>query len=131
MTERLKGKSLHKIEYRHVIRTLVRKPGAFGNYRYKDDLFPTQNFRRAYDALLRGVSERTANIDYVRILKHAADTMQEEVDLALVLLLESNEIPRWSRVIELIPEKKCDIPIIQMPPVDLKEYDTLLSGSLE
>src|ERR1044071_2583238 len=38
-------------EYRHIIEWLVRKPGAFENYRYQEDLFPTSRFRMAYDAL--------------------------------------------------------------------------------
>jgi transposase len=46
---RLRGENGHCINYRHVIDWLVRKPGAFTNYRYKDDLFPTSQFRIAYD----------------------------------------------------------------------------------
>lgn len=48
---RLRGRYKHRIDYRHVIDTLVRKPGAFANYRYRADLFPTSRFRMAYDAL--------------------------------------------------------------------------------
>src|SRR5262249_48302614 len=50
---RLRGQYQHRIHYRHVIDWLVRKPGAFANYRYRDDLFPTSRFRMAYDALHR------------------------------------------------------------------------------
>ncbi len=48
---RLRGRSKSRIDYRHVIDTLVRKPGAFANYRYRADLFPTSRFRTAYDVL--------------------------------------------------------------------------------
>ena len=48
---RLRGQRKHRINYRHVIDWLVRKPGAFENYRYREDLFPTSRFRMAYDAL--------------------------------------------------------------------------------
>jgi len=44
---RLRGRSKHRIDYRHIIEWLVRKPGAFENYRYKEDLFPTSRFRMA------------------------------------------------------------------------------------
>ena len=40
-----------RIDYRHVIWSLVRKPGAFARYVYRDELFPTVTFRRAYDAI--------------------------------------------------------------------------------
>jgi hypothetical protein len=39
---RIKGK--HQVNYRHIIDWLVRKPGAFENYRYKKDLFPVPIF---------------------------------------------------------------------------------------
>ena len=48
---RLRGRSKHRVDYRHIIDWLVRKPGAFENYRYREDLFPTSWFRLAYDAL--------------------------------------------------------------------------------
>jgi hypothetical protein len=37
--ERLLGTRKHRIDYRHVIHALVRKPGAFVRYRYREDLF--------------------------------------------------------------------------------------------
>ena len=48
---RLRGEGNHAINYRHIIDSLIRKPGAFENYRYRDDLFPTSRFRIAYDDL--------------------------------------------------------------------------------
>src|SRR2546426_12490196 len=64
---RLVGKQQHRIDYHHVIWGLVRKPGAFAAYRYRDDLFPTTTFRLAYDRLLLARPER-GNQEYVRIL---------------------------------------------------------------
>ena len=71
---RLRGQGKHTINYRHVIDWLVRKPGAFENYRYREDLFPTSRFRMAYDALrethagagLTGVSCRSLNWRHAR-----------------------------------------------------------------
>ena len=48
---RLRGKGKSDIQYRHIIDWLVRKPGAFENYRYREELFPTHRFRVAYDWL--------------------------------------------------------------------------------
>ncbi len=44
---RLRGRGKHKIAYRHIIDWLVRKPGAFADYRYRADLFPSSRFRLA------------------------------------------------------------------------------------
>jgi len=68
---RLCGESGHRIDYRHVIWSLVRKPGAFAAYRYREDLFPSLVFRRAYDALRERRGDR-ADVEYVRVLHLAA-----------------------------------------------------------
>jgi hypothetical protein len=48
---RLTGVQRYQIKYRHVIDTLLRKPGGFPNYRYRDELFPKAIFRQAWEAL--------------------------------------------------------------------------------
>ena len=77
-----------QIDYRHIIGSLVRKPGAFARYRFRESMFPTQRFRLAYDALCGWRGER-ADVEYVRILHLAATTMESKVDRALERLLES------------------------------------------
>ena len=49
---RLRGQNKCLIDYRHIIGWLVRKPGAFARYVYREELYPTLTYRRAYDALL-------------------------------------------------------------------------------
>ena len=61
---RLIGKHHHRIDYHHIIWSLVRKPGAFAAYRYRDELFPTTIFRQAYDRLRTDGAKR-ADRDYV------------------------------------------------------------------
>jgi hypothetical protein len=82
----LLGRGQHRIDYRQVIWSLVRKPGAFAHYRYRDDLFPSVVFRRAYDALRARTPER-ADRHYVRLLHLAANTSEAEVQAVLGLLL--------------------------------------------
>jgi hypothetical protein len=55
---RLRGRKKHAVNYRHIIDWLVRKPGAFESYVYREDLFPTSRFRMAYDALRQSQGER-------------------------------------------------------------------------
>ena len=64
---RVHGDRKASVNYRHVIGSLVKKPGAFAHYRFRKQLFPTLNFRRAYDALREWRGER-AYVEYVRIL---------------------------------------------------------------
>lgn len=83
---RLPGRSQYQIDYRHIIDWLVRKPGAFANYRYREQLFPTSRFRKAYD-LLQEVSPRRCDRRYLEILEQAAKQGEASVDDALRLLL--------------------------------------------
>jgi hypothetical protein len=123
---RLLGKQQHQINYRHIIWSLVRKPGAFAAYRYRDDLFPTTTFRQAYDRLLveRGVR---ADQQYVRVLHLAATTAEEEVETALTLLLEAQKPPTFAAVRDLVsPLSPASIPQLEVPTLDLTRYDTLI-----
>ena len=69
---RLYGKKGASINYRHVIDSLIRKPGAFANYRYREEMFPTSQFRFAYDQLRQSHAEPAADKKYVQILELAA-----------------------------------------------------------
>ena len=69
---RLVGKQLAAINYRHIIDSLVRKPGAFANYRYREEMFPTSSFRLTWDTLRAAHSEKVADKMYVQILHLAA-----------------------------------------------------------
>ena len=54
--ERLRGTGQQNVNYRHVIHSLIRKPGAFVHYRYQPSLFPRVMFRVAYDCLCKTLS---------------------------------------------------------------------------
>jgi len=64
---RLHGRTNYRIDYRHIIDWLVRKPGAFANYRYREHLFPSSRFRKAYDALKEAMPNR-CDRRYLQIL---------------------------------------------------------------
>ncbi len=116
----------HHINYRHIISWLVRKPGAFRNYRYYGDLFPTEAFRWAYDSLSETLSERKADMEYLQILSHAAQNMECEVNNALINLRTCQCIPRLDSV---ITKTRRHLPApSEMVPLDvcLAEYDQLL-----
>jgi transcriptional regulator with XRE-family HTH domain len=126
---RLLGTGQHRIDYRHVIWSLVRKPGAFAHYRYRDDLFPSLTFRRAYDALRSRLSER-ADRHYVRLLHLAASTAESEVEAALGLLLDQGVTPTFDAVRDLVRIPSVQrVPELSAPVLDLSTYDRLLTRS--
>jgi hypothetical protein len=124
---RLRGDREHRIDYRHVIWSLVRKPGAFARYRYREDLFPSVVFRRAYDALekTRGVR---ADVEYVRILHLAASTMESVVEGALQALLDAGDGFDYADVQRLAAPRESTHPVVCIAAPDLAAYDTFLVG---
>jgi hypothetical protein len=72
--ERLRGRGLHRIDYRHVIWSLVRKPGGFARYVYREEMFPSLVFRVAYDAIQAAQPGTRGDLEYLRILHLAAST---------------------------------------------------------
>ena len=124
--ERVRGDGLAGIDYRHLVHSLVRKPGAFRRYVYQEALFPTLTFRRAYD-VLAARSEKWADLEYVRILHLAATTMQCEVEAVLDELLEAAELPEYEVVkAKVCPAAPQPAPVVQVRRPDLGAYDRLL-----
>jgi len=124
---RLRGDKGHQIDYRHVIWSLVRKPGAFAAYRYREDLFPSLVFRRAYDALRDARGDR-ADVEYVRILHLAASTSERPVEQALAALLERATPFDYATVKALAHPDEPVIPKLAMGEPDLASYDALIGG---
>ena len=111
--ERVRGEGEANVNYRHVIGSLVRKPGAFARYRFREQLFPTMHFRLTYDALRQWRGER-ADVEYVRILHLAATTMAATVDSALSLLLEAGESFDYAEVRDLAEPKVPEAPVLTL-----------------
>lgn len=127
---RLRGKKGHHIQYRHIIDWLVRKPGAFKNYVYRDDLFPTTGFRMAYDYLTRNNPSR-ASKEYLKILHLAAKETETGVDNALKQLFKQQNEIAFDNVKEIVDEgsaiKSNPVEVLIDPP-RLSEYDQLLNN---
>ncbi|MBA7709988.1 hypothetical protein ES703_118915 [subsurface metagenome] len=126
---RLRGESKHAIQYRHIIDWLVRKPGAFEQYKYRQDLFPSTTFRMAYD-VIRKRNPGSASKRYLKILYLAAHETETGVENALRYLLENELGISEDSVKSLLqantPTFKC--PDVQMNKIDLGIYDCFLSA---
>ena len=124
---RLQGRHQQRIDYRHVIWSLLRKPGAFAAYRYREELFPSLIFRQAYDQLQVAVPQQ-ADREYLRVLHLAASTSESEVAVALTLLLESALVPTFDAVRGLVQlPRAAPVPELAPAVLDLRAYDALIS----
>jgi transposase len=119
-----------RIDYRHVIDSLRRKPGAFANYLYREELFPRAVFRQAYDALARDDASR-ASRDYVDLLGLAAAQGEDEVAAALGAALRHGELPRPIPIAEAVARARGEPPAPPELPAlapELAAYDRLLEA---
>ena len=124
---RLRGSAEHRIDYRHIIGSLVRKPGAFARYRFREELFPSLVFRAAYDALGRTRGER-ADVEYVRLLHLAATTSERRVEAALRVRLDAGAPCDYAAVQAEVRPPVPTIPVVRIPRPDFAQYDALLAG---
>jgi hypothetical protein len=130
---RLRGTGKHRVDYRHIIEWLVRKPGAFANYRYLSDLFPSSRFRMSYDALKADVGSR-ADKEYLKILELSAKEGESVVEWVLRLLLEAEQPIAVNVVKDLVryyANESQELADVDVEEVDLNGYDSLLEGEQE
>jgi hypothetical protein len=127
---RLRGEAKHCIDYRHVIDSLVKKPWGFARYRYREALFPSTLWRRAYAALSAALPQTRADLEYLRVLQLAAKTMQCEVEAVIERLLGQDGLPQIDTVRSQVVRDKPEVPEMAKLSVELTGYDELLVGEV-
>ena len=126
--ERVRGQEKSRIDYRHLIGSLLRKPGAFRRFVYREALFPSVVFRKVYDVLVEK-SSRWADLEYLRILHLAATTLEARVQEVLEQLLWENQVPEYEAVKSRVePGEAISLPEIQIPEPNLAVYDALMES---
>jgi hypothetical protein len=130
---RLRGRRKHRVDYRHIIDWLVRKPGAFEHYRYRDELFPTSRFRMTFDLLQEQLGRSQGSKQYLKILELAAKDSEVRVDAALRAVLEAGNEQITARGIEAMlgAEHGTVVRDVQVAAVDLSLFDQLFSEVLQ
>ena len=104
--------------------SLVRKPGAFENYRYREDMFPTSHFRIAYDWLCRDHGPRKGVREYLKILQMAARDSQDAVQDALRLAITRGKAVS-SESVRLAVERHQQAPAVTVA----RQMESLRDGS--
>ena len=135
---RLRGRTNYRVDYRHIIDWLVRKPGAFASYRYREHLFPSSQFRKVYD-LLKEIAPRRCDHRYLEILELAAKEGEARVEDALRLLLQTetgkHTVVNQESFREFLDrcEQAPDITDVRIADVSLTSFDQLFSqpGALQ
>ena len=120
------GKHGHVVDYRHVIHALRRKPMALLNLVYRDQLFPRRAYRRAFEALLAGDSEKRACRTMVGLLALAHDRACE-AELAAILdaELDAGRAPDLDGLRRRFASDPSVVPEITVALTPLHLYDEL------
>ena len=113
------------IDYRHVIQALLRKPGAFARYHYREELFPGSIYRRAYDRLVQDHGPGPGELEYLRLLKLTSELGGSAIEGLLGEMLGVGT-PPWRTA--TLRDLLCPSPRVELmePTVDLSIYDALL-----
>jgi hypothetical protein len=127
---RLRGRQKHRVDYRHIIDWLVRKPGAFEHYQYRGELFPTSRFRMTFDLLEEQLGRYQGSKEYLKILELAAKDSEVGVDAALLVLLGPGDEPISAAGIEAMlgTEQNTTVRDVEVAAVDLRVFDQLFTA---
>ena len=125
---RVFGNGKEAIDFRHVIDSLVRKPGAFLNYKYVNHMYPTTRFRMAYDQLVKSEGEKSGVKQYLKILYAAKHEGLDIVDDVLRWFLSKGK-PITASDVETTVTSRQQIPgptDVNVEPPSLDAFDSLL-----
>jgi len=121
------GKHAHVVNYRHVIHSLRHKPMALLNLVYRDQLFPREAYRRAFDALLEHVGERRACRITVELLAIAHERgCERELADQLARGLKANRLPDMDSLRARFAPDPARLPIVVVRLQALQTYEALL-----
>ena len=115
------------VDYRHLIGALIRKPQAFRHSVFRDELFPSSIFRRAWEALDQQLHPRKACRVYVGLL-HLAAMQGCEAALAvhLAAVLDAGGTPDLETARTAVVQPIITAPAVIVMAPDLAAYDELL-----
>jgi transposase InsO family protein len=118
----------HVVDYRHVIHALRRKPMALLNLVYREQLFPREAYKRAFEALIAGVGDKRACRTMVGLLALAHDRACEaELAEAIAADLDAGQLPELDLLRERLTPQTTAVPEIRIEMPSLDIYDELAS----
>jgi len=119
------------INFRHVVGPLLRKPGAFVNYQHREQLYPSVEYRGAYDRLVADHGERPGIIEYLHLLNLAMEHTVETVQKAMALWMAGGRKWRAADVRATLRPALVVVPELADLSPELISYDELLNRRTE
>jgi hypothetical protein len=119
-----------RIDWRHMLPSLKRKPGAFARWVLRDAMFPRSEYAQTWQRLHERLEERAACRLMVELLD-LADRANVVSELAGVLagLHERNALPDIEQLRERFAPRAAQMPSVQVLLPTAAVYDELLGAS--
>jgi transposase InsO family protein len=117
---------IRRIDYRHMVENLKRKPNAFARWIFRDDVFPRAIYRQTWEMLSAQLPERQACKTIVGLLSLAADGHEATLAKELEQLYARNELPDVDALEQQIAPRPTDVPSVVVELPALASYDALL-----
>ena len=120
------GNRSHVVNYRHVIHSLKRKPGALARLACRDQLFPREAYRRCFEQALAALSERQACRLTVQLLALAHEANCEAALAAAIDdCLQAGRLPDLDALQARFAPDPGAMPAIRLIPGQLANYAEL------
>ena len=120
---------VRRIDYRHMVENLKRKPGAFARWVFRDDVFPRAIYRQTWEALSAQLPERQACKTIVGLLSLAADGHEATLAHELEELHARGELPDVDALTRQIAPRSTGVPTVVVKLPALASYDALLEAA--
>jgi len=122
-----RGRRAHKINYRHVVKSLIKKPGAFRGYQLRDALLPNDNYRQIWAYVDRTMRDKDACKFMVGLLHLAAlhDCETQLADTVLALIQEGKEL-KFNELQNKFNKNVVAIPQYDVSQHTLRTYNELI-----
>ncbi|MDQ2924519.1 MAG: IS21 family transposase [Acidobacteriota bacterium] len=115
-----------RIDYRHLVENLKRKPAAFARWVFRDDAFPRTIYRQTWDTLSAALPERQACKIMVGVLALAADGHEATLANELEHLHARHELPDVDALTKRLAPRRSEVPNLEVALPPLRTYDALL-----
>jgi DNA-binding XRE family transcriptional regulator len=120
-------KSYYVIDYHHVIHALIKKPGAFRYCKYRDEIFPSDAYRRIWNYIDETESKQTSSKTMLRILKLSADYhCENSLATYLIKLIHNKQKFDIDAIENKFNVSNPSLPLIECKQHPLSHYDLLI-----
>ena len=126
---RKNGSRVHCVNYRHIIHSLRRKPQALAGSVYRDSLFPTPEYSRAWESLYEALPRKQACRRMVDLLGLAHDeNCESELAGLIASTLATGQLPEARVLHKRLARRTVAVPQTPVILTDLSSFDALLGA---